>query len=86
MEQMTVTAKIQISVDADSKALLDETMSVYSAACNFVSGYVFHTHELKQLSLNNALYYKLREKYGLKSQMAQSVIKTVIARYRALLA
>ena len=85
MEQMTVTAKIQISVDADSKALLDETMSVYSAACNFVSGYVFQTHDLNRFSLNNALYYKLREKYGLKSQMAQSVIKTVIARYRTIL-
>ena len=29
MEQMTVTAKIQISVDTDSKVLLDETMSAY---------------------------------------------------------
>lgn len=28
MEQMTVTAKVQISVNADSKVLLDETMSV----------------------------------------------------------
>ncbi len=41
MEQMTVTAKIQISVDTDSKVLLDETMSVYSDACNYVSCYVF---------------------------------------------
>ncbi len=30
MEQMTVTAKIQISVNTDSKVLIDETMSVYS--------------------------------------------------------
>ena len=37
MEQMTVTAKIQISVNTDSKVLLDETMSVYSNACNYVS-------------------------------------------------
>ena len=29
MEQMTVTAKMQISVDTDSKVLLDETMSAY---------------------------------------------------------
>ena len=29
MEQMTVTARIQISVDTDSKVLLDETMSIY---------------------------------------------------------
>ena len=85
MEQMTVTAKIQIAVDTDSKALLDETMSVYRNACNYVSDYVFHTHNLKQFSLNKMLYYKLREKFGLKSQMAQSVFKTVIARYKSIL-
>jgi len=32
MEQITVTAKIQISADADSRALLNKTMSVYSDA------------------------------------------------------
>ena len=85
MEQMTVTAKIQISVNADSKVLLDETMSVYSDACNYVSGYVFRTHDLKQFSLNKVLYSILRERFGLKSQMAQSVFKTVIARYKTIL-
>ncbi len=85
MEQMTVTAKIQISVNTDGKVLLDETMSVYSDACNYVADYVFRTHDLKQLSLNKALYSTLRDKFGLKSQMAQSVFKTVIARYRTIL-
>ena len=85
MEQITVTAKIQISVNTDSKALLDETMSVYSDACNYVSEYVFRTHDLKQFSLNKILYSTLREKFGLKSQMAQSVFKTVIARYKTIL-
>ena len=85
MEQVTVTAKIQISVNTDSKVVLDKTMSVYSDACNYVSAYVFCTHDLKQFSLNKALYSTLREKFGLKSQMAQSVFKTVIARYRTIL-
>ena len=85
MEQMTVTAKIQISVNADCKVLLDETMSVYSDACNYVSNYVFRTHDLKQFSLNKVLYSTLRERFGLKSQMAQSVFKTVIARYKTIL-
>lgn len=85
MEQVTVTAKIQISVNTDNKVVLDKTMSVYSDACNYVSAYVFRTHDLKQFSLNKALYSTLREKFGLKSQMAQSVFKTVIARYRTIL-
>ena len=85
MEQMTITAKVQIVASDTDKVLLDETMSVYRDACNFVSDYVFHTHDLKQFSLNKALYTTLREKYCLKSQMAQSVFKTVIARYKTIL-
>ena len=85
MEQMTVTAKIQISVSGTDRALLDNTISVYRAACNYVSDYIFRTHDLKQFSLNKVLYSDLRERFGLKSQMAQSVFKTVIARYKTIL-
>lgn len=85
MEQITVTAKIQISATPDNKVLLDKTMSVYSDACNYVSDYVFQTHDLKQFSLNKVLYATLREKFGLKSQMTQSIFKTVIARYKTIL-
>ena len=85
MEQMTSTAKIQIIAAETDKVLLDETMSVYRNACNYVSDYVFRTHDLKQFSLNKALYSTLREKFNLKSQMAQSVLKTVIARYKTIL-
>ena len=86
MEQITVTAKIQISVDADNQVLLDKTMSAYSDACNYVSEYIFNTKpDLKQFSLNQALYSTLREQFGLRSQMAQSVFKTVIARYKTIL-
>ena len=85
MEQMTITAKVQIVATDKDKVLLDETMSVYRDACNYVSDYVFQTHDLKQFSLNKALYSTLREKFGLKSQMAQSVLKTVIARYKTIL-
>ena len=81
MEQMTVTAKIQISVSGTDRVLLDNTMSVYRDACNYVSDYVFRTHNLKQLSLNKILYSDNRENFALKSQMAQSVFNTVNARF-----
>ena len=85
MEQITITAKVQIvAIDTD-KVLLNKTMSVYCDACNYVSDYVFRTHDLKQFSLNKILYSTLREKFSLKSQMAQSVFKTVIARYKSIL-
>lgn len=85
MEQITLTAKIQIVPSRDDKLLLNFTMSAYTDACNYVSNYVFQTHNLKQFALNKVLYFDLRNKFGLKSQMAQSVLKTVIARYKTIL-
>lgn len=85
MEQITVTAKIQIITSDADRVLLNDTMAVYRNACNYVSNHIFHTHDLKQFSLNKVLYTTLREKFGLKSQMAQSVLKTVIARYKTIL-
>ena len=46
MEQITITAKIQIIVSDINKSLLNETMSVYTHACNYVSDYVFCTHDV----------------------------------------
>lgn len=83
--EFTVTAKVQIIVSPDQRQMLDETLEAYRQACNFVANYIYQTQDLKQLSLNKALYYRLRENYGLKSQMAQSVLKTVIARFKTIL-
>ena len=85
MEQITITAKVQIVATDTDKVLLNKTMSVYCDACNYVSDYVFRTHDLKQFSLNKILYSTLRKKFSLKSQMALSVFKTVIARYKTIL-
>ena len=85
MEQITLTAKVRISVTPEESILLDETMSTFTDACNLISDFVFQTRDLKQFSINKALYYTIREKFGLKSQMSQSAIKTVIARYKTIL-
>lgn len=85
MEQ-TITAKVQIKVLEDERIQLHDTMKKYADACNFVSDYIFTTHNLKRFSINNALYRDLRIKFDMRSQMAQSVIITVIARYKTILA
>lgn len=84
MEQ-TITAKVQVYVPAEVRSLLNSTMNAYSKACNFVSEYIFKTHTLNQTELNKDLYYLIREKFNLKSQMTQSVLKTVIAKYKTIL-
>lgn len=82
----TITAKIQIVPNTiEEHNLLHETMTAYMSGCNYVSDSIFTTHNLVQSQLNNMLYYDLRLKFNLRSQMAQSVLKTVIASYKAIL-
>ena len=56
----------------------------YRQACNFVSQYIFdHQFNMAYHSLNKELYNDLRGLFGLKSQLAQSSIKTAITKYKA---
>jgi len=59
------------------------TANTYQKACNWLSRKVFETKNLNQIALNNLYYQELRTQFGLKSQIAQSVMKTVVARYKS---
>ncbi|MBQ4468242.1 MAG: transposase, partial [Firmicutes bacterium] len=84
MEQ-TLTAKLKILPTPSEAELLMDTMRTYSEACNYVSDYIFSTHDTNLRSLNRELYHAIREKYSLPSQMAQSVLRTVVSRYKTIL-
>lgn len=80
--QVTIKAKLKIP-NSETALSLSKTMEQYRQACNYVSEYIFnHDFDMKQSRLNKELYAKLRNLFSLKSQMAQSVIRTVIARYK----
>ena len=82
--EINLTSKLRIVFQSedDRKSAFD-TLIAYRDACNYVSQYVFnHDFVLKQSELQSALYHELRKQFGLKSQMTQSVFKTVIARYK----
>ena len=80
MPKLTITAKVRVKTTQADEELLLSTMNAYRQACNYVSEYIYKTHDLNRSTLNKALYYTLRAKFGLKSQMAQSVLKTVAGR------
>lgn len=82
--EMQVTIKVKLKITNSETALsFSKTMEQYRQACNYVSKYIFnHDFDMKQSRLNKELYSKLRNLFSLKSQMAQSVIRTVIARYK----
>ena len=86
MSKFVVTAKVQIHPERKVHKLLDRSMVQYSLACNRIAAYCFENKCLKRETIHNALYEELRDKFGLKSQMACSAIITVIAKYKTILA
>ena len=82
--KQVLTAKVKIEPNEIDKVSLIQTMYAYRDACNFVSKYIYETHDLKQVSVHNHVYRQIRDEFGLRSQMAQSVILTVIAKYRTI--
>ena len=81
----TVTIKLKIDVPMQEYDNLHNTMIMYSKACNFISSYIFNTHDLSRYSVQENTYYQVREIYGLRSQMAVSCVRTVIAKYKTIL-
>ena len=61
-----------------------ESQEAFRQGCNFVSEYMFDNgFPMNTTTLVKLLYNDLRSKFGLKSQMAQSCVRNVIARYRS---
>lgn len=59
--------------------------SRYTEACNYISQDMFDNgFVLNANKVQDRLYHELRDRFGLKSQMAISSIKTVVARYKTL--
>lgn len=83
MEQ-TVTIKVKLKLeDPKISDSFKRTMEQYRQACNYISQYIFdHDFVLGQNKLSKALYQDIRQRFGLKSQMTQSAIRNVVARYR----
>lgn len=79
---LTLTAKLKIKPTSLQAMLLHKTMAAYRKGCNMVSKLIFERTALNARSLHKLTYTHLRQQFGLRSQMAQSVLKTVLARYK----
>ena len=81
--EITITSKIQIYPNNEQIEILNKTMFQIKKALNYISKYIFDNNCLSQSKINTDTYYYLRETYSLKSQMAQSCMKSVIAKYQS---
>jgi putative transposase len=80
--EITITSKMQIYPTNEQKEILRETILQINKALNYISKYIFDNNCFNQSKINTDTYYYLREEYNLKSQMAQSCMKTAIAKYK----
>ena len=82
--QIGETMKIKLNgITADTDLAFSEMTYQYAQACNYISEYIFsHDMNINSNLLSKKLYRTLRSEFGLKSQLAQSAIKTVTARYQ----
>ena len=81
---VSVVAKIKLLPTQEQSDTLLKTMRAYADACNYVSEYIFNSHVLSKDKLNKALYRSVRDKFGFGAQMAQSVLRTVVAKYKSI--
>ena len=85
MADITKTVKLCLCASDDIGALFSKLTRQYASACNFISQYIFNNgFELKYTKVQKAVYREVRDRFGLKSQMSLSAIKTVVARYKTL--
>ena len=84
MEQ-TVNIKVKLNILEPNVGMkFSKTMEQYRLACNYVSEYLFNNNfPLNKNKVQKVIYNTIREKFNLKSQMAISCIRSVIARYKA---
>ena len=79
----TVKSRIVFQSSDDIPKMV-ASQEAFRQGCNFVSEYMFNNgFPVNSVTLIKHLYNDLRSQFGLKSQMAQSCVRTVIARYRS---
>lgn len=81
--QVSLTEQLKLNTTKEDDILLDDVCKRYAEAATEVSAFYFEKGaSLSQKALHQELYQGIRACFGLKSQMAESVLKTVIAQYK----
>lgn len=78
---LTIKMKLHPSEDQHQKLLC--TMERFNEACNYVSEFAFRNKVFGKIELHKNLYYDLRERYVLSSQMVVRVFGKVSESYLA---
>lgn len=79
---MLITLKSKLLTTSEQKETLLKTVETFNIACQYISDWCFANKEFAKFSIHKKLYYELREKFSLPSQMAVRAVGKVSESYR----
>jgi putative transposase len=79
---MQLTAKVKLLPTSEQADMLKRTLETANAACNYISERAWKERTFRQYSLHKLLYYDVRERFGLSSQMTVRCISKVADAYK----
>ena len=78
---MKITIKCKLLETASQHQQLLDVMENFNNACNWVAEKAFHSKIFNKMLLQKSVYYELKQKYNLSSQMAILVVRKVSSSY-----
>ncbi len=79
---MLQTMMVKLDPSPEQYQMLLDTMHRFNEACNFIAGIAFQMHTANKIEIHKAIYYEVREKFNLPSQLAVRAISKVAEAYK----
>src|SRR5690348_12890425 len=79
---MKQTVLVKLAPAPDQHAALLRTLEAFNAACNAIAAVAFREHSANKIDLQELVYYDIRQRFGLSSQMAIRAISKVAEAYK----
>jgi putative transposase len=74
---MKQTLLVKLAPTPDDHAALLRTLEAFNAACNAIAEVAYEHHVANKLRLQPLVYYDMRDRFGLSSQMTIRAIAKV---------
>ncbi len=73
---------VKLDPTEEQYRMLLDTMHRFNDACNYVAGFAFQMHTANKIEIHKAVYYDVRERFKLSSQLAVRAVSKVAEAYK----
>src|SRR5260370_28900920 len=78
---MELTWAVRLERSTEQHGALVATLERFNAACNAIAEVAFREHVANKIALQKIVYYDIRQRFGLSSQMTVRAIAKVVEAY-----